>query len=129
MHSRENYGLLPPKINGHDPEEAKVRKAYLRAFFESKLGFATVLLGIGAFVGLVYFLDISSLFLEFKRGSIGENTTDEDEQNSMSHFVMIFTTALLIVLTLFVRKQAGLGEKGQVLQNGLFRIESAEYER
>ena len=38
-------------------------------------------------------------------------------------------TVLVLILTLFVRKSVGMGQKNLVLANGLFRIESAEFEK
>ena len=121
---RENFGLLPPKINGYDPDAAKINKAYSKAFFESNWGFSVIVLGIASLVGCFSYFDVPGFIESFSSHKSEERSKGKDS------FITYFIAALLvIILTLFVRKSVGMGQKNLVLAHGLFRIESAEFEK
>jgi len=61
MHEREKYGLLPPQIDGYDPDRARIEKAYKKAFFESGFGFGLIILVIGGLVSSIYYFDLGKL--------------------------------------------------------------------
>lgn len=56
MRKREKLGVLPPKIDGYDPDEAKIRWTYWRALLQHKAVLALVfLLVLGTISGMTYF--------------------------------------------------------------------------
>jgi len=124
MKKRENFGLLPPKVTGFDPEAAKIHKAYWRAIFESNWGFGLFLVGIACLVACFHYFDIAGFLNGFSSQKGKKESSSQD-----SFMVYFIVTLLVIILTLFVRKSVGMGQKNLVLSHGLFRIESAEFEK
>ena len=76
MHRREYFGLLPPQVQGYDPEASKVQKAYNRAFFESGYGFALMLVGIALLVGCCHWCGVTTVVNGFSAAKAADGEPD-----------------------------------------------------
>jgi hypothetical protein len=120
MQERENYGLLAPKINGYDPEKSKIDKAYQRALFSSNFGVGLMWGSLVVFLGLTWYFDLLKNLEQTSFSVFGR----------FSDTFWLFVCAALIVTSVhFLKSFAGIGQKCSKLSHGLFRIESAEYEK